>query len=67
MQKWNHMVNEVKFEDIAVMQADWKTANDNGDVDTSTILETLFDKIDEGNILIRVTENGTTEVRTVNG
>ena len=67
MQKWNHMVNEVKFEDSAVMQADWKTANDNGDVDTSTILETLFDKIDEGNILIRVTENGTTEVRTVNG
>ena len=67
MQKWNYMVSEVKFEDIAVMQADWKTANDNGDFETSIILETLFDRKDQGCVKIRVTENGTTEVRTVNG
>jgi len=67
MQKWNYMVSEVKFEDIAVMQADWKTANDNDDFETSIILETLFDRKDQGCVKIRVTENGTTEVRTVNG
>ena len=67
MQKWNYMVSEVKFEDIAVMQADWKTANDNDDFETSIILETLFDRIDQGCVKIRVTEIGTTEVRTVNG
>ena len=67
MQKWNYMVSEVKFEDIAVMQADWKIANDNDDFETSIILETLFDRIDQGCVKIRVTENGTTEVRTVNG
>ena len=67
MQKWNYMVSEVKFEDIAVMQADWKIANDNNDFETSIILETLFDRIDQGFVKIRVTENGNTEVRTVNG
>ena len=67
MQKWNYMVSEVKFEDIAVMQADWKTANDNNDFENSIILETLFDRIDQGFVKIRVTENGNTEVRTVNG
>jgi hypothetical protein len=67
MQKWNYMVDVVNFEDIAVMQADWKTANDNNDFENSIILETLFDRIDQGFVKIRVTENGNTEVRTVNG
>ena len=49
------------------MQADCKTANDNDDFETSIILETLFDRIDQGCGKIRVTEIGTTEVRTVNG
>ena len=65
MQKWNYMVDVVNLEDIAVMQADWKTANDNNDFENSIILETLFDRIDQGFVKIRVTENGTTEVRTV--
>ena len=67
MQKWNYMVDVVNFEDIAGMQSAWKIANDNGDFETSIVLETLFDRIDQGFVKIRVTENGNTEVRTVNG